>query len=215
LTSDNVDRIICLNKMLFPLTPSSIQFRFPCFNLFLASHRVYPANLNSPSRPHLPRQIGHSPCPTLSPVHLKIHVQQNKCPHSEAVGSFIGSRQSGHLRLPRGIKGRRISSARSMTSSRARFCVAIKGGDKSGWALAEISVGPVGAAFLASDSGGVEFGERIDVRSEVVGLEEEASCGEVNERYDWVRIWRRRRRPRSSYPGRCSPGNNRRVNIFN
>jgi hypothetical protein len=102
-----------------------------------------------------------------------------------------------------------------MTSaSCARFCVPIKGGDKSGWALAEISVVPVGVAFLASDSGGAKFGERIDVRSEVVGLEE-SSCGEVKDRYDWVMIWRRRRRPRSSYPGRCSPGNNRRVNIFN
>jgi hypothetical protein len=184
------------------------------FHLFVAL--CYPDNLNSPSRPHFPRQIGHSPRPTLSPVHLRIHVQQNKCPHSDAVGSFIGSRQRGHLRLPVGMNGIRVLSARSITSSPGLFCLVVKSGDILAcgrWAMAEIFRAPVGVAFSFVDSCGVEFGERIDVRREAVGSDE-SSCGDVNDRYDWVMICSRRRRPSSSYPGRCSPGNNRRVNIF-
>jgi len=76
----------------------------------------HPASLNKPSRPHFPRQMGHSPCPTASPVHRKIQVQQNKCPHSAAVGSFIASKQSGQRRLPAGIYANTAGSARSITA---------------------------------------------------------------------------------------------------
>ena len=74
----------------------------------------HPASLNKPSRPHFPRQMGHSPWPTASPVHRKIQVQQNKCPHSAAVGSFIASKQSGQRRLPVGIYANTAGSARSI-----------------------------------------------------------------------------------------------------
>jgi len=60
---------------------------------------------------------------------------------------------------------------------------------------------------------GMGDGERMYVRRAFVGSVE-SSCGLVNDRYDCVTICSRSSKPSNSYPGRCSPGNNRRVNIF-
>lgn len=166
--------------------------------LWSSTMLVYPANLRSPSLPHRPRQIGHSPCPTASPVQRRMHVQQNKCPHSAAVGSFIGSRHSGHRRLPVGMYGRTVSSFKSTTGC-STVALSLDIGE---------CLGPAGVAF--SDKVGV--GERIFSIRVVAGSE--SVLEEVSDRYDWVAICSNRRRPSSSYPGLCSPGNSRRVNIY-
>lgn len=111
------------HKILGPRTckPSVLSTRDsltlpPLSNAVIQTIGSYPANLRRPSLPHRPRQIGHSLIPTDSLVHRKIHVQQNKWPHSAAVGSFIGSRQRGHRRAPGGMYGSTLGSARSIVS---------------------------------------------------------------------------------------------------
>jgi len=119
------------------------------------------------------------------------------------------------------MKGRRVGSDRSITSVAglgvavlaAREGVGGGGGCLCGSTGAVRVVVPAGVAMESAVAVGMGDGERMSVRSAFVGSVE-SSCGVVNDRYDCVTICSRSSKPSNSYPGRCSPGNNRRVNIF-
>lgn len=101
-----------------------------------------------------------------------------------------------------GIYGRIFSSARSSTTS----CVVVRS-LLVGSSLPRAS-SPTGVAF---SSASIRGGDKISVTRVVVGSESVLVI--VSDRYVCAAICNKSRRPSNSYPGRCSPGNSRLVNI--